>query len=89
MQRKLFACRLQVDFVSFFQYMFGNNVNGATRVIMREEDWTRQMLQMVNAIPSSDRPRYSDLTVYSDIISILFFQFVIDTVQHVKTTSKR
>lgn len=75
--------------MSFFQYMFGNNVNGGTRIIMREDDWTRQMLQMVNEIPAGDKPRYSDLTLYPDIISIFFFQYVIYTVQLVQTTSKR
>lgn len=47
----------QVDFVSFFQYMFSSNVNSGTRVILMEEDWLRRMLEMVNAIPSGDRAR--------------------------------
>ncbi|XP_060556433.1 endothelin-converting enzyme homolog isoform X1 [Ruditapes philippinarum] len=47
-----------VDFVSFFQYMFGSsNVNGNTRVILREDDWIRRMLAMVSAIPESDKAR--------------------------------
>ncbi|XP_045176532.2 endothelin-converting enzyme homolog isoform X1 [Mercenaria mercenaria] len=47
-----------VDFVSFFQYMFGSsNVNGNTRVILMEDDWIRRMLAMVGAIPDADKAR--------------------------------
>ncbi|KAL4225048.1 Membrane metallo-endopeptidase-like 1 [Mactra antiquata] len=47
-----------IDFVSFFQHMFGsNNVNGNTRVVLREDDWLRRMLSMVESLPDADKPR--------------------------------
>ncbi|XP_052797831.1 endothelin-converting enzyme 1-like [Mya arenaria] len=47
-----------VDFVSFFRYIFGpENVNGGTRVVVKEDDWVRRMLQMVADLPATDKNR--------------------------------
>ncbi|WAR03838.1 ECE1-like protein [Mya arenaria] len=47
---------LDVDFVSFFRYIFGpENVNGGTRVVVKEDDWVRRMLQMVADLPATDK----------------------------------
>lgn len=49
----------QVDFLAFMRYIFGaENVNGGTRVVVREYDWIQRMLQMVASLPEQDKNRY-------------------------------
>ena len=48
----------QIDFVGFFQYMFGSGtVSGSTQVIVMENDWIRRMLAMVQGLPAADKNR--------------------------------